>query len=75
VDVAAGEVLLRWRGLSAGALEGARLLLLGLGVFLVFWYRPQALQMVLPVGDRRQRGVLVVPQLLTHVSGHSEVEQ
>ena len=36
----------------------------GLDMFRALRYKPQALQMVEPVGDRRQSGVCVVPQLL-----------
>ena len=36
----------------------------GRGVFRTFEYKPQALQIVEPFGDRRQRGVRVVAQLL-----------
>ena len=36
----------------------------GLDVFRAFKYRPQALHIVAPVGDLRQSGVRVVPQLL-----------
>jgi hypothetical protein len=38
--------------------------LVGREAFLAFKYNPQALQMVSPCGDLRQRGVRVVPQLL-----------
>jgi hypothetical protein len=41
-----------------------RLRLVGRDWFLAFWYNPQALQIVSPAGDRRHKGVLVVPQLL-----------
>ena len=63
-EVAGGEALFLCRGLSDGAFEGVRLKLDGRGVFLVFRYSPQALQIVVPVGDLRHKGVLVVPQLL-----------
>ena len=44
---------------------------LGRDVLRALRYNPQALQMVLPVGDRRQSGVRVVPQLLqTTVRAH-----
>ena len=42
-------------------------MLVGRGVFRAFEYNPQALQIVEPFGDRRQRGVRVVPQLLKTV--------
>lgn len=44
--------------------EGGFLCLVGRDVFRAFKYKPQALQIVDPFGDRRQRGVCVVPQLL-----------
>ena len=40
-------------------------------MFRAFEYSPQALQIVEPFGDRRQRGVRVVPQLLEAVSQSS----
>lgn len=43
---------------------GGRFKLVGRDAFLAFKYKPQALQMVSPCGDLRQRGVRVVPQLL-----------
>jgi len=39
-------------------------MVVGLDMFRALRYKPQALQMVEPVGDRRQSGVCVVPQLL-----------
>lgn len=36
----------------------------GRATFRAFKYRPQALQIIAPVGDRRHSGVLFVPQLL-----------
>ena len=44
--------------------ENGRLRFMGLEVFRALKYRPQALQVVEPVGDLLQRGVLLVPQLL-----------
>lgn len=44
---------------EAGCLE-----FVGRGVFRAFRYKPQALQIVEPVGERRHSGVWVVPQLL-----------
>ena len=44
--------------------DGGRLRLVGREVFRAFKYNPQALQIVEPTGDRRHRGVRVVPQLL-----------
>lgn len=37
----------------------------GRATFRAFKYRPQALQIIAPVGDRRHSGVLFVPQLLS----------
>lgn len=64
VDTAAGDVLWRCRRPSSGAPGLARLKFEGRGAFLVLRYKPQALHIVLPAGDRRHRGVLFVPQLL-----------
>ena len=47
---------------------GGRFKVVGRDVFLAFWYRPQALQMVAPCGDLLHSGVLVVWQLLWSVS-------
>jgi hypothetical protein len=63
--------VLRCRGAGIG-LELARLpdggterlRFVGRDMLRAFRYRPQALQIVEPVGDRRHNGVRVVPQLL-----------
>lgn len=52
------------RGLPATTL-GGRLRFVGRAAFLAFKYNPHALQIVAPWGDLRQRGVRVVPQLLS----------
>lgn len=44
--------------------EGGRFRFTGREVFRAFWYKPHALQIVAPFGERRQSGVRVVPQLL-----------
>lgn len=44
--------------------EDGRLRFIGLEVLRALKYKPHALQMVEPVGDLLQRGVLLVPQLL-----------
>lgn len=46
---------------------GGRFRFIGRWAFLAFRYSPQALQIVSPCGDLRQRGVRVVPQLLCFV--------
>lgn len=50
-----------------GTVVGGRFKLVGRAAFLAFRYRPQALQMVAPCGDLRQRGVRLVPQLLCDI--------
>ena len=45
--------------------DGGRFIFVGLDMFRALRYKPQALQMVEPAGDRRQSGVWVVPQLLS----------
>ena len=45
-------------------LEDGFFRLVGRDIFRAFWYNPQALHIVDPLGDRRQRGVCVVLQLL-----------
>lgn len=44
--------------------DSGRFRFVGRDVFRAFRYRPQALQIVEPTGDRRHKGVRVVPQLL-----------
>lgn len=51
-------------GVAFGTVVGGRFRFVGRAAFLAFRYRPQALQMVAPCGDLRQRGVRLVPQLL-----------
>lgn len=69
-SLASGERLRRdsWASMSEpcadAGWEGGLLRLVGRDIFRALWYKPQALQMVDPLGDRRQRGVCVVPQLL-----------
>jgi hypothetical protein len=55
------------------ATVGGRLRFIGRWAFLAFKYNPQALQIVSPCGDRRQRGVRVVPQLLCFVRKRTRV--
>jgi len=47
-----------------GALELRRFMPGGRGTWRAFSYKPQALQMILPLMSLRQRGVVVVPQFL-----------
>lgn len=54
-----------------GLYDSGRLRFAGREVLRAFWYRPQALQMTSPAVERRQRGVLFVPQLLLRVSHQS----
>ena len=44
--------------------EANRFMFAGREILRAFKYSPQALQMVEPVGERRHKGVCVVPQLL-----------
>lgn len=53
-------------GMRSRLLCCGRIRLTGRGAFLDFWYRPQALQMVAPVGDLLQSGVSLVPQFLQY---------
>lgn len=70
VGGADGEALVLRLAIAGGvvltlcAVEADRFIPDGRDAFRAFKYRPQALQMVFPAGERRQRGVLVVPQLL-----------
>ncbi len=48
--------------------DGGRLKLVGRDALRALRYKPQALQIVVPVGERRQSGVRVVPQLLCDLS-------
>lgn len=59
--LATGEDL---SGCILDTVVGGLFKLVGRAAFLAFRYRPQALQMVAPCGDLRQRGVRLVPQLL-----------
>ena len=69
-SVEEGEMLPGRSGASCSGLRAEteswaeRLALVGRAVFRAFRYRPQALQIVDPVGERRHSGVCVVPQLL-----------
>lgn len=63
------------RELVATSWGGFFFRLAGREVFLAFWYRPQALQMVEPCGDLLQRGVCVVPQLLDTIQHLAVVPQ
>lgn len=53
---------------EGGTIDGDRFRFDGLEAFRAFRYRPQALQIVAPCGDRLQRGVRLVPQLLSLIS-------
>jgi hypothetical protein len=57
-----------WATISLGVVEGAleerRFMPGGRGTWRAFSYRPQALQIILPLISRRHKGVVVVPQLL-----------
>lgn len=53
-------------GMRSRLLCCGRIKLTGRGAFRDFWYRPQALQMVAPVGDLLQSGVSLVPQFLQY---------
>lgn len=53
--------------------EGGRFKLVGLEAFRAFKYRPQALQIVAPCGDRLHKGVLLVPQLLRGLVEFTEI--
>lgn len=52
------------RDIVAATTVGGRLRFVGRCEFRAFRYRPQALHMVAPWGDRLHSGVRVVPQLL-----------
>lgn len=49
---------------ALGTVVGGRFRFVGRAAFLAFKYSPQALQIVAPSGDLRQRGVRLVLQLL-----------
>jgi hypothetical protein len=71
VKSVAGGDMLRWCSWTSISEPGAEpgfedglFRLVGREIFRAFRYSPQALQIVDPLGDRRQRGVCVVRQLL-----------
>jgi hypothetical protein len=55
--------------------EGGRFKFVGRAEFRAFKYNPHALHIVAPWGERLQRGVLVVPQLLSLVNYHHHEHQ
>lgn len=52
--------------------DGGRLRVVGLDALRALRYKPQALQIVAPIGERRQSGVRVVPQLLCGLSAQRQ---
>ena len=79
-SAAVGDRLLWWSAASIsepGAetdVDEGRLRFVGREVLRAFKYSPHALQMVEPVGDRRQSGVLVVSQLLEGISSSGALD-
>lgn len=52
--------------------DRGRLRFVGRDALRALRYKPQALQIVAPVGERRQSGVRVVPQLLNDLSAQRQ---